>query len=397
MASTLYWPHACRLAMSLTARGCEVDAWCPKGHPHEVTRAVVRRYRCRPFAPLTSLERAIKRSAPDFVIACDDEAVHYLEALHRKAADADPDNPLVSLISRSLGDPKRSTSACDRGTLMRIAASLGLRIPFSADLKNPAAVDRWSTEGGYPAVFKAYPSWGGRGVIRVDDPAAGRAAFTHLTRSTWGQSVSEHLLRGDSAPLQRMLEGKRPRVLAQRLIEGRPANRAVACWKGEVLAGISVQALETQGDTGPASVIQMIDPDDMRVAARTLVHFLGLSGFCGLDFIIEKNSGDAYLIEMNPRATPICHLNLGPDWDLIGSMLSRLLRDCPRVTCEPPRAAETGAQIIALFPGEWLRNPYSRYLHEAHHDVPWSEPALIDDCTALSWDARSPLVNRPGF
>lgn len=391
LASTLRWPLASRLAIGLAEKGCHVEAWYPTGHPLDVTRAVARRHRCRPFSTLASLQQAIRQADPDVVIPCDDDAVMYLHQLYQLARQVDADGPLAGLISRSLGVPEACAGACARNDLLQTASDLGLRIPHSADLPDLAAVDRWSEEIGYPAVFKASPSWGGRGVIRVDDPAAARAAFLQLTSSSWGRSLREQLLRGDSSPLRRQLDGERPRVVAQRFIVGRPANRAVACWRGESLAGISVRALETVGDTGPATVVEVIDPEDMREAGRRLVQHLGLSGFCGLDFIIEAGSGHAYLIEMNPRATPICHLALGRGHDLLGALVSQLRGD-PPLPAAQPWAAENGAAIIALFPGEWRRDPHSAYLHSAHHDVPWREPALVEDCTGVPWEQRNPLA-----
>lgn len=392
LASTLRWPLASRLAIGFAERGCHVEAWYPAGHPLDVTRAVAGRHRYRPFATLASLQQAIRQADPDVVIPCDDDAVMHLHQLYQLARQAAPDSPLPGLISRSLGVPEACAKASVRNDLLQTARDLGLRIPPSADLPDLAAVDRWSAEIGYPAAFKSSPSWGGRGVIRVENPMEARAAFLHLTSSSWGRSLREQLLRGDSSQLRRQLEGERPRVLAQRFIVGRPANRAVACWQGESLAGISVRALETLGETGPATVVEVIDPEDMRDAGQRLVQHLGLSGFCGLDFIIEAGSGHAYLIEMNPRATPICHLVLGRGHeDLLGALVSRLRGDPPPPATQP-WAAEKGAAVIALFPGEWRRDPHSAYLHTAHHDVPWREPALVEDCTGLPWEQRNPLA-----
>lgn len=391
LASTLPWPLAARLAVSLTAQGCHVEAWCPEVHPLTATSVVRRRHRYRPYAALHSLQTAIHRSTPDLIVACDDDAVLHLEQLHRLSSLVTPRGPLSELIRRSLGDPGACAAACDRGTLMTVAAELGLRTPAAADLPDLAAVDRWSATLGYPAVFKCSPSWGGRGVIRVNDAMQARAAFVELSTPRWGAALREQLLRGDSAPLRRQWEGQSPRITAQRFIVGRSANRAVSCWRGQVLAGISVAVLETQQEHGPATVIQIIDPVEMQVTARRLVQHLGLSGYCGLDFVIEAQSGHAYLIEMNPRATPISHLAIGSGRDLTAALVARLLdrpiREAPCVI-----AAEAGAELIALFPGEWLRNPHSPYLTHAYHDVPWGEPALVEDCTDRPWAARTLLA-----
>ena len=74
-------------------------------------------------------------------------------------------------------------------------------------------------------------------------------------------------------------------------IDGHPANRAVACWRGEVLAGTSVLALRTQQATGPATVVRVIDNAEMDEAVKRLVQRLGLSGLWGVDFVIEAATG----------------------------------------------------------------------------------------------------------
>jgi hypothetical protein len=177
-------------------------------------------------------------------------------------------------------------------------------------------------------------------------------------------------------------------VSIQRFIEGRAANRAVACWQGRTLAGISALALQSQGDTGPATVVRIVENAQMTESARRLVESLGLSGLCGFDFVIERDSGVAWLIEVNPRATPVCHLALGSAQDLPVALLNRLdgVQRAARSRVIP------GAEI-ALFPGEWLRDPRSPFLRDAFHDVPWSEMALVRECVATPWEERG-LVAR---
>src|SRR5690606_7484423 len=133
------------------------------------------------------------------------------------------------------------------------------------------------------------------------------------------------IVRRDPSHLLARFRRERPSVTVQKFIVGRPTNRAVACWQGEVLAGISVTALETQSSTGPATVVRVVDNEEMTEAARTLVRALGFTGFCGLDFVIETATNAAYLIELNPRATPICHLPLGAGRDLPFALYSQLV------------------------------------------------------------------------
>ena len=65
---------------------------------------------------------------------------------------------------------------------------------------------------------------------------------------------------------------------------------AVACWKGEVLAGLQGEVLCAQGTHGPSTVVRIIQSEEMAEAAALLVQRLRLSGFCGFDFIIEDGT-----------------------------------------------------------------------------------------------------------
>ena len=106
------------------------------------------------------------------------------------------------------------------------------------------------------------------------------------------------------------MEGSDSEHYSAAFIPGVPANRAVLCWHGEVLAGLSVEAVKTAHATGPATVVRILDNAEMAEATGHVVRCLGLSGFVGFDFILERTSGRAFLIEMNPRPTPICHFSL---------------------------------------------------------------------------------------
>src|SRR5208283_1453997 len=100
-----------------------------------------------------------------------------------------------------------------------------------------------------------------------------------------------------------------PVISLQHYVRGVPANRATVCWQGEVLAGLSVEAVETNTETGFATVVRVVDLPEMADSARVLARTLGLSGFIGFDFIIEAATGRAVLLEMNPRPTQTCHLS----------------------------------------------------------------------------------------
>jgi hypothetical protein len=158
-----------------------------------------------------------------------------------------------------------------------------------------------------------------------------------------------------------------------------------ACWRGEVLASSTVEVLVTRDPTGAACVAQVLKNNEIEDAARLLARKFQLSGFHGLDFVLEKDTDAAYLLELNPRATQLGHLNLTAQGDLAGVMAGRLKNAVPdRIASEDQIQNRT----IAFFPFAFKSNPGSVYLHQGHHDVPWSEPALVRELMCDPWPER---------
>lgn len=76
------------------------------------------------------------------------------------------------------------------------------------------------------------------------------------------------------------------------------------------------------------------------------------------------------MLEMNPRATPICHLARDGGNGLAAVMLGAMTGHAPAVRLPVP------GDTIALFPNEWSRDPTSSHLRD-WHDAPWDDPPLL--------------------
>jgi predicted ATP-grasp superfamily ATP-dependent carboligase len=180
------------------------------------------------------------------------------------------------------------------------------------------------------------------------------------------------LLEGDHFGLRAWVRRERPALSVQGYINGWPANVGVACWGGETLATICAESVATHSATGPSTVARIINNREMVIAAQRIVRTLGLSGLIGFDFMIEAATGAAYLIEMNPRNTPICGVRLGPGRDLTAALISRIAERPIQV-----RPARTDRDIVVFFPDTWRLDPSSRFLQSGYHDVPWEQPELV--------------------
>jgi hypothetical protein len=89
-------------------------------------------------------------------------------------------------------------------------------------------------------------------------------------------------------------------------------------------------------------------------------------------FRVVDASNAAWVIEMNSRATPICHLPLADGAHLAGVLFRQMTGLQPL-----PAPASANRDLIALFPSEIMRCPSSEYIRASQHDVPWSEPQLV--------------------
>jgi hypothetical protein len=374
LVHTLRWPNAARLALAFRKADCRVHALCRRRHPLRRLLSLDAKYTYRPFAPLRSLRIAIESADPHFVIPCDDPAVALINRLYSQSdGTTESDRRIRSVIGRSFGSAASYHLLAKRSNLTSIAALSGALLPKTDTVSTLGELKEWLGREGLPAVLKADHSWGGERVSIIRSLRDAELAFRRMTGlKNLGRTIKRLAWDQEPEAFFRLLRGLKPVLSVQSYIRGTPANCAVACWRGEVLASLEVEALAMQNPTGNASVVRVVDNADMIKVASAVVQRLGISGFCGFDFVVEENSGRAYLIEINPRATQINHLALGTRRDLIATLRARIAGEPVAKT-----PAITDYDIIALFPQEWQRDPESSFFLTAYHDVPRDEPALV--------------------
>lgn len=377
-------PYAARLALVLAEAGCEVSAvYSMQGHPLQKTRVLRHAFPYGALRSLDSLVHAIVETRPDFIVPCDDRGVRHLHELYARTQRArSGETWLASLLERSLGSPESYSLVSSRYELLRVASEEGLPVPATKLLKAQDDLNAWQAEHSFPWVLKADETWGGRGVRIVHSRRDAGQALPDISRPfRLRRALKRVLVNRDPFWLRPWWEGRRPSVIVQAYVQGRPANCAVVCWNGTVLAGIAVEVVSADGLTGPASVVRVVDNAQIMLCAERIARRLSLSGFFGLDFMIENGSNETYLIEMNPRCTPLCHLRLGSGRDMIGALWAQLSGQPA-----PETRPVTENSLIAYFPQAW--NSKSEHLSSSFHDVPQGEPDLIQEFLS-PWPDRS--------
>jgi hypothetical protein len=268
--------------------------------------------------------------------------------------------------------------------LLRVASEEHIPVPKTLRIDSVREARSLFSVRSSPWFLKADGTWGGRGVRFTESVDQAQLGFLELTSLPGPvENLKQLLFNRDRAWLLPRSHLHSPAVIAQACVHGRPANCAVIAWQGTVLAGIAVEVLSSAGAKGPAIVVRLVEGSEMLFAAQRLASRLCLSGFFGLDFMIEEHTGATYLIEMNPRCTPLCHLRVGPGRDLVGAL-------CAQISGQPyrPPATHIDNDLIAYFPQAWTTR--SAFLDASFQDVPHQDPALRQELLN-PWSERSLL------
>jgi predicted ATP-grasp superfamily ATP-dependent carboligase len=326
-----------------------------------------------------TLERVIDHAHPAIIVPCDDRAVWQLHELHEHRPD------LRVLIEASIGDPGAYSMLRSRKAVMEAARDLGVRVPETRAIHVADDIQEWFRAFPGKALLKLDGTWGGSGVRLVASSPDAEKIWQKLvapesTFTAWKQWI----INRDPLAFWRSNFGAGP-VTIQKFIPGANANAMLVAWQGELVGLASVEVLCTQGTTGASTIVRLFHSEEIVETARTLVEALGLSGFYGLDFILEEGSRRPFLIEVNPRCTQLGHLVLPGHGDLAGLLCAKLgARDRAALRDELPIDRE----LVAFFPQALAWNPESPYMQQCHHDVPWSEPALVRELLREPWPER---------
>jgi hypothetical protein len=358
LVTTVPYSSAARTAGAFCSLGARVDAVFPRGHALGVSRYVARTFRYRPLAGEASLAEAIRASKPDHIICCDDRAVALLVGLEEFAP----------LMSRALGPLASYRLLMTRAPAIAAAQEEGIVAPATLAVDSLEALPEALHRVGLPCVMKTDCSWGGAGVKFVCSAAEAVRTFVKLQGPPSRlRSLVRVVRRQDLHFLATARHPVTATVNVQALVPGKPATSVFAARDGKVVAAQHMDVVSWDGDYGPAKVMLRVEDPRMDEAAAKLAARFQLSGLHGLDFVRDA-SGVPHLIEVNPRATQICHLPL--DADLAAALLG-----------VPARPAVTDLKQIALFPQLLTVGEIPA---QVYRDIPWDDPKVL---RALSGEA----------
>lgn len=304
--TTMRWFSVARLAHALIEAGFSVSACRPKSHLLDEVDGLASSRRLTRVRRMRSLTAAIQQSKPDIILPDDEHSLALLRRLHERTRAADA--VTAALIARSLGNVDDWRSITSRTALVAEARRLGIPAPVTEVIKTLDALNDWVAEHGLPVVLKTDGSWGGKGVAIVHEPSHVRNAWRRISKPpALSRALKRVVVNRETASLAAWVRRTRPVVNAQQFVAGREAIVTAACIDGKVQSLVCLDVVQASQPKGHAAAVRIIDHPGMAEAARRLVGRFGLTGFCGLDFIVT-DSGEAQLLEVNARVTPTCHL-----------------------------------------------------------------------------------------
>jgi len=368
---------AARLPRALQEAGFEVGVACrPQAHlAHTKFRDHLFRLSEKNHGGgiLSALRTITAAWPPDLILPNDDRSALFLARAHELLTAQGTDPDLVSLLVHSLGRPSSVSAAVSKRQTLAAAQKLGLRVPANGPVSSREEVRDFARRHGFPVVLKHSFSSAGQGVFICQDEAEVEKTLGELKLQRalafrfmlWrekvrGRVMDEHWLPADES------------LIATQYIAGRSAMSLAAAVEGRMLGVLTAEAIMTHpGSTGPSSVVRFIHHEEMRHATGQLLKHWGLTGLIGFDFILDA-AGQAWLLECNPRPTPIAHLGARVGEDLCAALHAGLAG----LPVKPPASASRDL-VVAHFPKEMWRDSRSPYLAPEFHDVPLDDPELM--------------------
>lgn len=335
-----------RLPRALAKAGLRVHALCRRDDPLAATRFLDRVF---PLDAVTALHRFERTLAgvmsacePSLVVPCDERAVACLQALVRRAAGGRRrflTTRQVRTLIDSLGCPDRFDAMLMKSETLALAHRLGIATPDGATVETVEAASQAADRLGWPVYLKQSFGWAGLGVVACGGPDALAAAMRRMVegRPSPARRLARRFLDRDWYPIATPVD-------VQAAVDGSPAMVAAVALHGRMLAAFAGSTVRTLSPNGPSCVVEITAHPAMEDVSRRMIEALGISGFVGFDFMIERATARPILLECNPRPIQISHLGDRVGVDLAAA-LAAALTGRPALDVHAERTID-----VALFP-----------------------------------------------
>ena len=369
------WVGISRLPYGLTQSGFETFALCPKDSYLAKTRylknaihypGIVYRFRLK-LMYLWIIYSFFKFN-PDLVIPGDEETI---KALHRLAnlTKSIPYFKKISILIRKSTSPENLDHiTLNKSDFQKQCSEWGIRSPKNIIVKTINDALMAAKKIQYPLVLKHDVGAGGAGVVICQNEADLRKYFY--------QAPNFNFFKRMKYKIKQLIvissTNQKEQISIQEFIEGPLGVTAFCSLNGKMLASNTMLTLKTNPEkTGPTCVAQGLNLPEMEDYVKIIAQKLHYTGFGGVDFIYQKDTNQAFIIEFNARPTPTCHLG---EQAVANSLCQALFNGLNNIKITKN---EFKNYFIAMFPAEKKRDPNSEYLTKGFHDMPIDDPELL--------------------
>jgi predicted ATP-grasp superfamily ATP-dependent carboligase len=363
-----------RLPAALRSSGFKVSAICHVNSYLAKTKYLDQLIAWTGLETTNALSRIIKiiqvieQLKPHLVIPADEGTIVLLfqtlrmcKLWHRYAG-------VKAVLERSLFREEFLPQTIVKDAFIDFAAGLGIRVPQNCVIHTREEALELVASLQFPVVLKRAVGSSGRQVTIHDNPDTLASELTHIFRMRALRDMKHRV----TSLLTNSINVIDNYWSLQQFVQGETAMFVFVAGQGKILGHLPLYKKQTYpGKTGPSSVIQSFNCPEMLEFAARIVEKIEFNGFGSIDFIVDAQSQQPYVIEFNPRPVPACHLGQHFNVDLC-----QLLAD--HIQGKSPAHSEVlPSQTIALFPSEYFRDPQSPYLKTAFHDIPWEDEGLM--------------------
>lgn len=368
------WVGISRLPSGLDRAGFSVYALCPQKSYLAKTRFLKKSI----FYPTFTYSRskiiylwiifAFVFLNPDFVIPGDEDAILALQRLSNGLAAIPFLKKISGIIRLSLPSKDYDELMLSKSNFQKKCVEWGIRTPENIVIENIQSALLASYLLSYPVVLKYDMGYGSSGVHICQSEFELIEKMRYFKMTSLSKKIKNFL---KELLFVSIFSGKNI-ISLQQYIQGVHGQVPFCSNKGKVFAHNIMSSLKIHPtETGATTVSRGIENQELDCYLTSFVKKTNYTGFGSLEFIMEEKTGLPYVIELNPRPTPTCHIS---NQIITNDLCEYLFKGLNFIKSE---TAIFKDYTLAMFPGEQKRDPHSTFLTNAYHDIPNNDLALL--------------------
>lgn len=368
------WIGISRLPFALQNEGFKVIALCPKGSYLAKTQYVDKKYVFSNRVQFRNLFlKALRKDTIDLVIPGGDLAASYFgQIMGTRFLLPFLSKKNKQLLEKSCGAPQALTTLGNKSKLQQLAAENNIQSPQNMLLDSSEQAMSESQNRTFPLVLKSDYGVAGSGVRICENAEDLQKSYREIDQGAKSKKPLNQVKNWIKRQLLLPVFIREQGVSMQNYIQGTPCMHGVYAYEGEVLSSVTVLKVACYpNETSPSSAVKTIQHPQIKKDVSRLVDLTGLSGFASFDFIVDDNN-EAYILECNPRPTPIAHIS-----HLLGGNLCAMVHKHLGGNTGKSPYPEVEHSLIALFPNELKRDKESINIKNGFHDIPFADKGLM--------------------